>query len=124
MQGTLTTLPADAGGRVSLPLIPEGGSRLVRMWVTSRQPGRLAIGLMLHCPAPVTHSLEIEFEEPFDYKWVSAPPVCVLGPAPRWCVVACGTAAVQHMVLVALLHRMPSAAPRVFGVGNRGYPAI
>ena len=70
-QGRLANLPLDGQGRLRLPSVPGGGVALrVRAWVRATRPGRLALTGLLLCPAPLPATVEMVFEEPFEFRCV------------------------------------------------------
>lgn len=54
--------------RVALPPIAPGATLAVRAWVRAPCKGSAMSMAMLHCPTPVTATLPLAFEEPFDVK--------------------------------------------------------
>ncbi|GAX76923.1 hypothetical protein CEUSTIGMA_g4370.t1 [Chlamydomonas eustigma] len=68
-EGRLANLPLDGQGRIPLPSTAGGGGRqAVRTWLRSTRPGRVALTALLLCPSPLPTTIELVYEEPFEYR--------------------------------------------------------
>ncbi|KAG2431817.1 hypothetical protein HXX76_009311 [Chlamydomonas incerta] len=54
--------------RIPLPPVQPGRRHTVRLWARSAAAGTAAVAAMLLCPAQVTASATLTFEEPFEFK--------------------------------------------------------
>ncbi|KAG2485655.1 hypothetical protein HYH03_015627 [Edaphochlamys debaryana] len=54
--------------RIQLPTVQPGRRYTVRLWARASAAGTAAVGAMLLCPAQVTATATLTFEEPFDFK--------------------------------------------------------
>ncbi|GLC48572.1 hypothetical protein PLESTB_000112500 [Pleodorina starrii] len=54
--------------RIPLPPVAPGASHTVRLWARSAAAGTAAVAAVLLCPAQVTATATLTFEEPFEFK--------------------------------------------------------
>ncbi|GFR49515.1 hypothetical protein Agub_g11556, partial [Astrephomene gubernaculifera] len=54
--------------RIPLPRVEPGGTHTVRLWARSAAAGSATVAAVLLCPAQVTASASVTFEEPFEFK--------------------------------------------------------
>lgn len=64
LQGNLEKYHGSDLARLQLPSLAPGNAATARLWVVTRQPGRVALAVTLQCPALVTQVVEFETEEP------------------------------------------------------------
>lgn len=68
-EGRLSSLPLDGQGRISLPTVPAGGgSYLVHTWIRATRACKVTLTALLLCPSPIPCSVDLVFEEPFEYR--------------------------------------------------------
>lgn len=104
-QGSIERYNGQDTARVQLAPIPEGGSQAVRVWILCRQPGRLALGAVLQCPAVVSQVVEFDVEEPFEHRWdcLWFGLRCFVGSLLGWRFMLCMLWEVHALVTASLL---------------------